>query len=250
MIGVSTLCMLDHPLESVLETVLPIFDHVEIICEGNHADLHIVESYSCTLSLHAPFSDLNTASLNRTILKESLRQITECLHLANTHGVRNVCIHPGHLSPLAIHFPEKTHEVHLQSLKTLVSVAEDTGVILGLENMPLVPILMGRTPGECSLFFNSIESDNLKMTFDMGHANTTGDVWQFLALKEYMTVVHLHDNEGDSDSHLAMGDGTTDFNMLPCLTHNQLVIEVNTYDHALKSLAFCTALFSTDIQHS
>ncbi|MBU7033483.1 MAG: sugar phosphate isomerase/epimerase [Theionarchaea archaeon] len=246
MTGLSTLCMLDHPLETVLETVLSTFDHVEIICEGNHADVHMIESYSGTFSFHAPFSDLNTASLNRAILKESLQQITACLHLANTHGVRNVCIHPGHLSPLSIHFPERAHRVHLQSLKTLVSVAEETGVILGLENMPMVPILMGRTPGECSHFFDSIESENLKMTFDMGHANTTGNVGQFSVLRDYMTVVHLHDNEGDSDSHLAMGDGTTDFSMLPSLSHNQLVIEVNTYHRALKSLAFCNALFTTE----
>jgi sugar phosphate isomerase/epimerase len=249
MIGVSTLCMLDHPLEDVLETVTPSFDHVEIICEGNHTDLQALESYSYSWSFHAPFSDLNIASLNKSILAESINQITECLHQANNHGVRNVCIHPGHYSPLSMHFPEKAQEINLQSLHTLVGAAEETGVILGLENMPQVPILMCTTPQECLHVMKSVQSDNLNLTFDIGHANTTGDVWQFLSLEQYMTVIHLHDNLGDSDSHLAMGEGSTDFSMLTNLTGKQLVIEVSTYRRALRSLSYFNTLFSPDIQH-
>jgi sugar phosphate isomerase/epimerase len=249
MIGVSTLCLLDHPLEHVLETVTSTFDHVEIICEGNHADLKAIESYSCSWSFHAPFSDLNIASLNTSILAESINQITECMHQANHYGVRNICIHPGHYSPLAIHFPEKAQKINLRSLKTLVAVAEETGVIIGLENMPQVPILMCTTPEECAYILESVKSDKLRLTFDIGHANTTGNVWQFLSLKKYMTVIHLHDNLGDSDSHLAMGEGSTDFSMLTNLAAKQLVIEVSSYQRALTSLSYFNTLFSTDIQH-
>ncbi len=249
MIGISTLCMLDHNLESVLDTVIPSFEHVEIICEGNHTDLEILHSYSCSISFHAPFSDLNTASLNQDILQESLRQISECIRQAHVYGVNYVCIHPGHYSPLAMHFPEKAQKIQLQSLETLVAVAEERGVILGLENMPHVPILMGTTPEDCSFFLDSIDSENLKMTFDIGHANTTGDVWQFLSLEERMSVIHLHDNLGGTDSHLAMGEGSTDFSMLTNLTAKQLIIEVHSYDSALRSLSYFNTLLSTNIQH-
>ena len=242
MIGVSSLCMLHSSLEHVLETVTE-FSHVEIICEGNHTNLDILESYNYTVSFHAPFSDLNTASLNKAILKESLRQITENIEKAHTYNAEAVCIHPGHYSPLSIHFKEKAHTVHIQSLKKLAKKAEECSVSLGIENMPYFPILCARTPEEVSKILSEVDSDSLGFTFDVGHANITGNVHQFLTLKEYITTVHLHDNSGDQDTHRALGEGTVPLDVIKELTEKKLIIEVNTYPDALKSLKVLEPLF-------
>lgn len=235
-IGVSTLCMLHSDLETVLETVTPVFSCIEVICEGNHTNLEVLESYNLTVSFHAPFSDLNTASLNKAILKESLRQISENIEAASTYNAEVVCIHPGHFSPLGMHFKKKVFIIHKTSLNVLTKKAEEYSILLGIENLPMFNILFVRTPEEVKTILEEVNSPYLGFTFDIGHANTTGDVQQFLTLKEYITTVHLHDNFGNQDDHLALGDGTCDLAIIKELAEKRLVIEVNTYADALKSL--------------
>ncbi len=236
MIGVSTLCMLHNTLETVLETVSKTFSHVEIICEGNHTNYEILESFDLTVSFHAPFSDLNIASLNKAILKESLTQISENIEEASNCNAHVVCIHPGHISPLGMHFKEKVRATQVASLQYLGKKAKECGIMLGVENMPYFPILMARTPQEVTSILDAVDSDHIKFTFDIGHALTTGDVTQFLALKDVMVLVHLHDNDGDQDIHLALGDGIHDVTIIKELTGNLFIIEVNTYKDAVKSL--------------
>ncbi len=244
MIGVSSLCMLQSPLETVLETVGSTFSHVEVVCEGNHDNLEILKSYNYTVSFHAPFSDLNTASLNKAILKESLKQITECIREANTYNAETVCIHPGHFSPMGSRFTEKVFTIHKESLKELTSRAEDSDVFLGIENMPMFSILCGRTAEEIEEILCVADSDHFGFTFDVGHANTAGGPYPFLTLKEYMRTVHLHDNCGKADTHLPLGEGTLDLNIIKELKEKRLVIEVYTFADAQKSLSQVKTLLS------
>ena len=44
--------------------------------------------------------------------------------------------------------------------------------------------------------------------FDVGHANTNGNVEDFLKLKDKIIHAHFHDNHGERDEHLPVGNGT------------------------------------------
>jgi sugar phosphate isomerase/epimerase len=46
------------------------------------------------------------------------------------------------------------------------------------------------------------------ITFDFGHANTVGQVDAFLRYLRHARHLHIHDNHGQSDEHLALGAGT------------------------------------------
>ena len=236
MIGVSSLCLLDSTLEKVLETVGTTFSCIEVICEGNHTDLEVLESYNFSVSFHAPFSDLNIGSLNKAILKESLNQISKTIERAPRYNVEAICIHPSHYSPLGMHFKEKVHAVQVASLKYLAKKAEENGVFLGLENMPYFPILCARTNEEVERIIKDVDSLSVGFTFDVGHAHISGDLVPFLHLKDFIKVVHLHDNFKDQDSHLALGDGSIPLEIIKNLSDKRLIIEVNTYEDALKSL--------------
>jgi sugar phosphate isomerase/epimerase len=238
MIGISSLCMLQDSLQDFLDTVTPTFSHVEVICEGNHTNYEVLSSYDCTVSFHAPFSDLNIMSLNEAIRAESLSQISENIRTANTYNAEAVCIHPGHFSPLGMHFPEKVRTIQKASLKALARTAEDLDIKVGVENMPLFPILSCRTPQDMEDLVTAVDSEYLGITFDVGHANTTHTAKQFLTLKELIVSVHLHDNFGDEDSHLALGEGNTDLHVLKELMDKRLIIEVNEYQDAVKSLHY------------
>jgi len=53
--------------------------------------------------------------------------------------------------------------------------------------------------------------EGVGITCDLGHANTAGQVGPFLEHLEQFNHLHLHDNHGLSDEHLALGDGSIDW---------------------------------------
>jgi len=73
------------------------------------------------------------------------------------------------------------------------------------------PLTMGRTPEELLQLLSSFD---LGICFDVGHANTMGKIDAFLAYKKRFVNVHLHDNLGERDQHLAVGEGNIDFKKL------------------------------------
>lgn len=202
------------PVADMLEAIAPHFKAWEIVAEGMHALPEIQNelrelkpSYDIELAVHAPFSDLNCASLNTRAREEALTQVSEAISIASALGMDMVTLHPGHKSPLGAYFPENLKEVHRESLLKLDAVGREHGVTLALENMPKMWISLCANSKEMR---ECIEGTNLKICFDVGHANITGDIEGFFELKDWIINLHLHDNLGDVDRHLVLGEGSID----------------------------------------
>lgn len=59
-----------------------------------------------------------------------------------------------------------------------------------------------------------IDSKNLGITFDIGHANTAGNPAEFVEnykILNWIIHVHAHDNNGYDDEHLKIGEGNINF---------------------------------------
>lgn len=56
-----------------------------------------------------------------------------------------------------------------------------------------------------------MEGTDLGMCFDIGHANTAGTIQDFLGYSDRFVNVHVHDNHGEWDEHLPVGEGNIDF---------------------------------------
>jgi sugar phosphate isomerase/epimerase len=69
-------------------------------------------------------------------------------------------------------------------------------------------ITMGRNPEE---LLPLLEGFDLGICLDIGHAYTTGTIDDFLRHKDRVINVHIHDNLGDRDAHLPIGEGSIDF---------------------------------------
>jgi sugar phosphate isomerase/epimerase len=103
-------------------------------------------------------------------------------------------------------------------LKTIDARARDRGVRIALENMPEMPASMAKVPGELLEF---LEGTAMGVCFDIGHANTVGNIPDFLAIKDgtvwavevkdRFINMHVHDNVGDRDRHMVIGEGNIDF---------------------------------------
>ncbi len=215
MIAVSSPLFSMIPFEEILNKIAKYFECWEIIAEGMHYLPDIKEkvesllpSYDLSLFIHAPFSDLNFASLNPVIREISIKQIVETMRVATSLGITLVCIHPGHKSPLGAYYPKKASEFNRTGLEILEGEAENLGITLALENMPKFWGTLCTTSEEMAQL---IENTSIKICFDVGHANTAGQINEFLQMKRKFADLHLHDNFGKVDRHLVLGKGNIDF---------------------------------------
>lgn len=165
----------------------------------------IAASTGLALSVHAPYSDLNLASLNHPIWRESVRQVLACIDGAAELTDR-VTVHPGYLSPMGKLLPDKVWALQKAALSEIGSYAADRGVRVFLENMGGLKEVLCRYPEEILGMIEGV--DGIGFTLDIGHAHTVGKVREFLGFLPSVNHIHVHDNQGAADQHLALGDGT------------------------------------------
>ena len=109
--------------------------------------------------------------------------------------------------------PEGFMRINRDFFARLLPVAEQNGVILCLENMPMPALRLAR-PLEILEFVKSFDSPWFRVCLDTGHAATLG-IQPAEAVKqigkEYLAVMHVHDNEGTRDFHWQPFEGVTDW---------------------------------------
>ena len=204
-----------------------------------------IYNFECTV--HAPYftEDLKyPLAINVDIARMDEREFAimeESIAIANRIGAGVVVIHPGKVGSDR----EKSYSPMVKNLQTLASIAEDYGVMLGLENKE------GTDPSnfcceaeELSRTIEAVNSMYLKATFDIGHANLTcgGNPEKLRAfvkiLQNHIIHLHLHDNYGhwtekfDGDEHMAPGMGCADFSVLKLLSGYKGVYNLEVYSVA------------------
>ncbi len=251
-ISFSSLALVNNPFEWAYDLEDIGFTGWEVVSEGkqqlNESTLseirNIIETTHLVLTLHLPFSDLNLGSLNHPIWKESIRQMTKCIEKASDF-IGLAVVHPGHLSPLGMQLPDMAWQQSIEGLKDICDFADDLGINIGVENMPDMAHIFGKRPGEILGMIDSLRKKNAGLTFDIGHANTNGLVFDFLAEIKHMIHVHLHDNKGISDEHLQIGNGNINWKeVMPKFRgyKGRFVIEARTIEEGTASLRYLDSL--------
>jgi sugar phosphate isomerase/epimerase len=191
-----------------------------------------ISIYDFAATVHAPYSagdsrypsalQVDTARMG----EREFNLLEESIALANLVEASVVVLHPGRVGPDR----EKSFSSMVKNLSKLASVAEEYGVTLGLENKEGTdPSNFCCEAAELSRTIEAVNSEHLKATFDIGHANLTcGDDPEKLGvfvqtLQKHIIHLHLHDNSGqwtekyDGDEHMAPGEGCVDFSVLKLL---------------------------------
>jgi len=211
-IGASSLGFLNYSPEETLELLEGIgFDVWEIVFEGRHAAPGIEDvlpSYDIEITAHAPFCDLNIASLNERIRKESVSQICDAIRMTDRLNGHIVTIHSGRLSPLGMSFRERAKETNIKSMREILDFSKDFDVRVCVENTPNFFGVLLNTPDDVR-GIQGIFDRELGFTFDVAHANTWGNVEGFLDM--VIDNLHVHDNDGTDDLHMGVGKGNIDF---------------------------------------
>ncbi len=109
--------------------------------------------------------------------------------------------------------PEVQMDMNREFFGRLLEVAEEYKVVIDLENLPFPKLPISRT-NEVLDFVKSMNTPWMRMCLDTGHCSFYGDSPAEsvrLIGKEYLTTLHIHDNDGPCDRHWEPGTGIIDW---------------------------------------
>ncbi len=253
-LGFSSLAFYEDPLENALSWgENNDFGIIEIVAENNHAIdeetlpkiKDILSSYSFEYTVHSPFSDINISSLNKSIRKESIRQVKYSIFAVNEIGAKVMTFHPGRHSAATSKTRDKTKKILFDSLKEISNYNKDYEVPIALENMPDTFITTMRVSQEVLEVLENKQLSGIKHTMDVGHLETNNvDIGKYIHdLKKYLIHMHLHDNFGEFDNHLPLGEGNINFpQIFKALKEidysGRIILEMTKTEDILKSRKF------------
>ena len=241
-IGASTLATFKNSLDDSLEFIESLgIKYVELLHQypTEEFDLDVLNSFNLDYTIHAPFMDVNIAALGSKSRANSIEQIKDSIDLANRIDAKVVVVHPGLIPFLAREMPEEVYKVSDNSIKEIGDYSHDLGVNTTIENMPAFETMIYQDMNRLN---ETLVEFDMGMTFDIGHAHHSGispDEMYFDSIKH----IHAHDNMGDEDSHLALGEGNIQLKDIITTFENKkydgiYMIEVNNKDSIKKSLEF------------
>ena len=159
-------------------------------------------------SIHAPFINFNIAN---PALKESdlFSTMKWVFSLASSYNASHVVIHPnGRVSSATEN--EKLQMTFQNRLEGILDIAKDNQIPLCVENLP-----GGLRCFSQSQYIELFENNpSVFSLIDIGHLHLAGwDLTEVASrLKDRILAYHIHDNDGNKDSHLPVGRGTIKWN--------------------------------------
>lgn len=197
-----------------------------------------LQGKECRITLHGPFWDLCPGSIDPLIRRVSRQRLEQLFDVLEPFNPVQVVCHTG--------FDPRHHAGHRSSWvdrslalwESLVERAEKQKVPLLLENV------WEPGPDIHRELFDRIPSSFFGFCLDVGHQHSFSRTPLKAWLEELQSVlreIHLHDNDGTSDSHLPIGEGTIDFiELFRYLGSNRmkplLTLEPHREEHLVKSL--------------
>jgi sugar phosphate isomerase/epimerase len=163
------------------------------------------------VTFHGPFVDLAPGSTDPEIRAVSFRRYEQVLRLAGMFRPKTVVCHSGYEALRHGYMKAEWIENSLALWRWFSQALRTIGSRLVLENV------FEKSPGDLLPLFETLGSENVGFCFDVGHqsAFSSASMKEWLdVLGPYLYQLHLHDNHGDHDSHLAMGRGSVDFDVL------------------------------------
>lgn len=211
-----------------------------------------LSTYDMVVSTHAPFTDLNPASYDPHVREAIGRNLERFVEFSVGLGASMVTVHSG-----AVHSERLVQFAKSSAVGTMNAMVRTAGgrLSVNIENQ-----VRGKSPYHHPLG-SSLESleellsevKGSRCTLDTGHAHASGLSPQEMAasIGGKLAEVHLSDNAGASDDHLAPGEGTAPLKGLMeaiAKTDALVCLELNPYiydrDAALERLELAKKAFA------
>ncbi len=164
---------------------------------------------SCTL--HAPFTDVSPGAIDVRVRQIAVERIRQAIDLAVLFQARSLVFHTGWERKIYADAGDEWLDNFTGSLKEILEQAEKSDVNIMLENVFELDTTLHRE------VFGRFPQKRLGFCLDAGHvyafSKTPLSVW-IDDLGQRIGHLHLHDNHGGDDEHLAPGRGIVDFELL------------------------------------
>jgi len=139
---------------------------------------------------------VNIASTDRAHRIDAMDEIKRALEVAEQIPFRFLVQHIGNPDE---EFDERKFEAAMTCVEHLRAFAKPLGVRVLVENIPNEL----STPERLVEFIRTMHFDDIGVCFDCGHAHMMGGIPEaFAILKNHICSTHIHDNNGDKDTHL------------------------------------------------
>lgn len=224
-IALSTGCFYRRSIFDILDAVKEAgFREIEVCSFPMHLDYHNNDDVRRAgermrdlgihpVSFHAPFADrIDITSLDPAQRDAAVHELIRACESAALIGCGHVVLHPGPEREGRPHEEEFLQRMHHagESLNRVAARCCELNIHLLLENM-LAHLLFGHVR-DMMYLLGEIKTCNVGTCLDTGHAHLAREMgFVIQKLSGHLKMVHVNDNRGDWDAHLAPGDGTIDW---------------------------------------
>ncbi len=167
------------------------------------------EGLSCTV--HGPYTDLSIGAIDKKVRSISIERIKQALEIAALFRARSLVCHTGFDLKHYYTMRDRWLGNAIESLALLSDCASLFNIPIMLENV------FEPDPSIHREIFEAIISPFLGFCLDIGHIGVFSKMELGYWLKDLgrrLGQLHLHDNRGVHDDHLAIGEGIMDFDGL------------------------------------
>jgi sugar phosphate isomerase/epimerase len=198
------------------------------------------------LTLHAPFMDLNPGAIDPMVRSVTQVRFRQLLTVAAILKPRSAVFHAAYDRWRYSGRRDVWLDYSVDTWYKVMDSASKIGLRVAVENV------FDEDPEALQMLIEKINNPDFGFCFDTGHFNIFSSVtmerW-FEVLGRYLVEVHLHDNDGTSDAHWALGRGKVDFDKFFALlnVHSPMpvfTIEAHDKDDVEKSLERVKTLFN------
>jgi len=154
------------------------------------------------VSLHGCFGDLCPGSFDGLVRGVTRMRMERSYWVASTLGATHLIFHHGYVPKTS---PGRGWIKHCTEFWQEFLDSKDGGIKIHLENM------LEWDSELISEVVASIDRPNLDINLDIGHAHCNSKLPIIKWIEQLGTqigYVHLHDNQGQEDEHLGLGEGT------------------------------------------
>ncbi len=198
--------LLNRKLQPEVACQEVVLDNLDFDLLGASADQLYEQGLRTTM--HAPFGNFNPGSRKNKIRKGSMIIAEKSMQLATKLRAKRIVFHPG----LAHGCEEKELDLWLQNSLNFwpdfLAQAAEIDCTICIEN------IYESSPDIFIKLLKAIDSPHMRHVFDIGHWNLFSNLtlldW-LNATAPYLQHMHLHDNLGERDEHLAIGAGNIPF---------------------------------------
>ena len=164
--------------------------------------------WDCTISVHGPFLDLCPGALDTRIAAASLGRFLQTTEFAKILRPDVVVFHSGYEKWKYAGNVPIWLEQSLKTWRAVMPLAEASGIKIAIEN------IVDAEPDHLKLLADEMAHPLFGLCLDVGHrelfSKLTPAEW-VEGMLPHIFELHLHDNLGEADDHMPIGDGRIDF---------------------------------------